>query len=46
MRKINQEELVSIQGGGLSVWAITGIAAAITFIVGVFDGFTRPLKCN
>lgn len=46
MEIINNEELKSIDGGGISVWAALGIGAGIVFLVGVVDGFVRPLKCN
>ena len=45
MEKINEKELKSIKGG-LSIWAILGIAAGVVFGIGVFDGIIRPLKCN
>ena len=46
MKKINNEELYEISGGGISKGVLLGLAAFGVFIVGVFDGFMRPLKCN
>ena len=46
MTKINEEDLRNIQGGGLSVWGAIGIGTIVTFLIGVIDGFVRPLKCN
>lgn len=46
MQKLNNKELKMIEAGGLSGWAIAGIVAGITFLVGIFDGFTRPLSCK
>lgn len=46
MKKMNDEELKEINGGGLNIGAIVGIAAGITLLIGVIDGFVRPLKCN
>lgn len=46
MEKMNELELKKINGGGLTFWGTIGIAAIVTFIAGVLDGFTRPLKCN
>ena len=43
---MNNEELKCIEGGGLSIGAIVGIAAGITLIIGIIDGIVRPLKCN
>ena len=43
--KLNQEELKQINGG--ANWAvITGIAAAIVYLIGCFSGYTNPNKCN
>ena len=44
MKELANEELKEINGGG--VWTIIGITAAIIFIIGAFDGFTRPLACH
>lgn len=46
MKKINEKDLQDIQGGGLSVWGAIGIGTIVTFLIGVIDGFVRPLKCN
>jgi hypothetical protein len=46
MKEITNEELKQLTGGGISVWGGIGIGALITFLVGVVDGFVRPLKCN
>lgn len=44
MKKVNDNELKQVEGGG---WGIAvGIVAAITFIVGVVDGYINPIKCN
>lgn len=41
---LTDNELYSINGGGYSFYVIVG--AAITFLIGVVDGYLRPLKCN
>ncbi len=46
MKVLNELELENIQGGGLSLWGVCGIVAAAIFIIGVFDGITRPIKCD
>ena len=46
MNVLNDKILYEISGGGLSKSAMLGLAALGVFIVGVFDGFFRPLKCN
>ncbi len=45
MKKITEEELTKIEGG-ISFWVGAAIVAGIVFLVGAFDGFTRPLKCR
>ena len=46
MKKVDDLELEKIQDGGFS-WAIAAsVVAAITFIVGVIEGHTNPIKCN
>ena len=47
MTKLSNDELESIKGSGIS-WSIIGLAISgiISFIIGVVDGFKRPLKCN
>ncbi len=43
---LNDSELHDVCGGAVN-WGIVGIiAAAVSFIVGVFDGIARPFKCR
>ena len=46
MHILTNNELKQIQGGGISLGLGLIIAAGITFIIGVIDGYIRPLKCN
>lgn len=46
MKKLKQKELKQIKAGSISGWAIAGIIAGITFVVGIFDGVARPFKCR
>lgn len=46
MKEIEEKELENISGGATSPWLYFGIGAVLVFIIGVFDGFTRPLECN
>lgn len=43
---LSKEEMLKINGGGLSVWGILGIGTLIVFLAGAIDGFARPLACN
>ena len=45
MKKLSKEELININGGAISWSLVTGISAAIVFIVGIIDGIVRPVKC-
>lgn len=46
MEKLSDKELSKISAGGLSLGAALGIIAGITFLLGVFDGYVNPKKCN
>ena len=45
MKKLRKEELEELKGG-ISFWGVAGIISAAIFIIGVFDGIARPIKCN
>lgn len=44
--KLSNKELTMISGGGVNLGVGMIIASAVIFIIGVIDGFVRPLKCN
>ncbi len=46
MYTLTKEELCNIKGGAVSLGTGLIIAAGIIFIIGVIDGYVRPLKCN
>ncbi len=46
MKRLTCSEAKKIKGGVSGGWIAAGIVAGITFLVGVFDGFTRPFKCR
>ncbi|MBQ7140140.1 MAG: class IIb bacteriocin, lactobin A/cerein 7B family [Bacilli bacterium] len=43
--ELNKEQLMKVNGG-ISGWAVAGIIGGIVFIIGVIDGYVRPLACN
>lgn len=43
---MSNEELMEIKGGVSKVFIIGGAAVIISFLIGVFDGYFRPLACN
>ena len=44
MDKLNEKELMKVSGGGFGVGLL--IAAGVVFLIGVIDGYVRPLSCN
>ena len=47
MKKLEAEEMKKIYAGSLSaaaIWAI--VAAGLSFLGGLLDGYTRPYKCR
>ncbi len=44
---LTDNELLNIEGGAVS-WTTIGVVLGgiVTLLVGVFDGYFRPLKCN
>ena len=45
MEKLEERELEDIKGG-FGFWTAAGLIGFGIFIIGVFDGITRPLKCR
>lgn len=46
MQELKNEELMEIQGGGISFGTGLLIIAGVAFVIGVVDGIVRPLSCN
>ena len=46
MKELSNKELKNITGGAYRFGIFAAIAAGITFIIGLIDGYTRPLACN
>ena len=47
IKKLDERKMKEISAGGLGVAGIIAlIAAGISFLGGLFDGYTRPLKCR
>ncbi len=44
MIKLENEQLKKINGGGVGAWFLIG--GIIVFLIGVADGYVRPLACN
>lgn len=46
MKKLNKKEQKIVKAGASGGWIVAGIAAGITFLIGVLDGYFRPFKCR
>ena len=46
MEHLEKQELQKIYGGGFGFGFLAAIGAGITFLIGVIDGYIRPLPCN
>ena len=46
MKELTKNELKEIKAGASVGWIVAGIVAGVTFLVGIFDGYTRPFKCR
>lgn len=46
MKEIKEEELKNIEGGGISIGTVLALAGGVVFLIGVMDGYLRPLKCH
>lgn len=45
MKELSVNEMHDVKGGNHAVVGLA-IVAGITFLIGVIDGFVRPLRCN
>ena len=43
---LSNEDLYDVKAGAIKASVLGLIIAGITFVVGVIDGYIRPLKCN
>jgi len=46
MRELSKQELKDINGGISITGKLLLVGGIVSFIIGIIDGFTRPLKCN
>lgn len=43
---LTKEELNTIEGGGVKIGFFAALGGFITLVVGIIDGYLRPLSCN
>lgn len=46
MKVLEVQELKQITGGGFTLSLGTLIGIGVTFLIGFFDGYVRPLACH
>lgn len=46
MNQLTNQELLSIEGGAISAGLALIIIAGVVFIIGIIDGYVRPLRCR
>ena len=46
MKRIKEEEMKKVKGGGVNWSLMAGIGAVASFLLGVIDGIINPKKCN
>lgn len=43
---LNKEQLLNVYGGTVDFGVVGVVIAAVMFVIGVIDGYIRPLKCK
>ncbi len=46
MSGISNEQMKQVRGGSINWGLMAGISAVASFVIGIFDGWTNPKKCN
>lgn len=46
MRKLENEEMLNVDGGANGILITSIVTAVITFLVGAFYGYSNPKSCN
>lgn len=46
MKEISIKKQKELYAGSLTAGAYAAITAGISFIIGIFDGITRPFRCR
>lgn len=44
MKELSNDELKQVKGGGAGIALLIG--AGVVFLIGVIDGYVRPLACR
>lgn len=43
---LSNNELMNINGGGMKIGLFLALGGFVTLLVGIVDGYLRPLACN
>lgn len=46
MKELSVKQAKTLYAGGLSAAAWAAIISSVSFVIGIFDGITRTLRCN
>lgn len=46
MKILNNDEMLKINGGGITYKLLGLIGGAVIFLIGLVDGIINPRKCN
>ncbi len=46
MKELSVNQAKQLYAGGLSAAAVAAIISGISFVIGIFDGIARTLRCN
>jgi hypothetical protein len=46
MKELSNNQTKQLYAGGLSAAAWAAIVSGVSFVIGIFDGITRTLRCN
>lgn len=46
MKRLNDNELMSTNGGGSSILIASIVTGIVVFVVGILSGYSNPAKCD
>lgn len=46
MREIDKKEMLKIEGGANAILITSIVTAVVTFITGIFHGYSNPRECK
>ncbi len=47
MKELSEKESMDLRGGAAMPWWLPiGVGLLVVFAIGIWSGYTRPMKCN